>query len=100
MVELRSIQFEGFHFIGVYLNLPHYPIHMIVSTHTILAQNNFSITFFNDEDKTAAVIICRYTFGFDGLLDSEVIDYNLQAEAKGVVKGMNGREAMVLCEKN
>lgn len=100
MVELRSIQIDEVSFIGVYLNLPHYPLHLIVSTHTILAQNAFSIAFFEHENKRAAVILCQYVFGFEGLLNSKVIEYNTYAEKKGVMKGMCGKEAMMLCEKN
>lgn len=100
MIEVRSMHVENFHFIGIYMNLPQYPIHLILSTHTILAQNNFSITFFESNDKRIAVILCEYVFGFDGLLNSVVVERNTIAEKKGVEKGMYAREALMLCEEN
>ena len=100
MIEVRSIHVEQYHFIGVYMNLPQYPIHLILSTHTILAQDNFSISFFEAADKRIAVILCEYVFGFDGLLNSVVSQRNQIAMYKGVEKGMDARKALLLCEED
>ncbi|MEG0273880.1 MAG: hypothetical protein RR690_02020, partial [Longicatena sp.] len=72
MVEVENIQLDHHEFIGIYLNLPQYPIHFIMSTHSILAQENFSMEHFNHVEKDVALILCSYTFGFEGLLASVV----------------------------
>ena len=100
MVEVENIQLNHRDFIGIYLNLPQYPIHFIMSTHSILAQENFSMEHFNHIEKDVAVILCTYTFGFDGLLSSVVVDCNQHALNKGVCKGMIAKEALILCEEN
>lgn len=99
MVEVKNIHIEDCDFYGVYLNLPQYPIHIIMSTHAILAQDNFALDYFENRDKYVAVILCRYTFGFQGLLDSEVVAINQKALNFGVKKGMNAKEALILSEK-
>lgn len=100
MVEVKNIKINQHHFIGIYLNLPQYPIHFIISTHAILAQNNFSLDYFEQQDKHVAVIICEYSFGFDGLLDSVVTQMNTIALEKGVIQGMKAKEALLLCEES
>ena len=100
MVEVRKIQIQDQHFIGISLNLPQYPIHFIISTHAILATDSLSIQHFEDEQKHTAVVLCRYLYGFDGLLSSEVVAMNAAAIEKGVAVGMNAKEALMLCEEN
>lgn len=100
MVEVENIQVGEHDFIGIYLNLPQYPIHFIMSTHSILTQDNFSLHHFERLDKDVAVIMCRYTFGFDGLLASVVVGCNAIADQKGVTSGMKAKEALMLCEKD
>lgn len=99
MVEVKNIRIDDRDFYGVYLHLPQYPIHFIMSTHSILAQNNFSLEYFEHYDKQIAVILCRYTFGFEGLLDSEVVALNQSARYLGVKEGMVAKEALMLSEK-
>lgn len=99
MVEVKNIRIEDCDFYGVYLNLPQYPIHIIMSTRSILAQNNFALDYFENGDKHVAVILCRYTFGFQGLLTSEVVALNQKASDFGVKKGMMAKEALILSEK-
>lgn len=100
MVEVKNIRIKDLDLIGVYLNLPQYPLHFIMSTHTILAQNNFSIDYFEHYDRHVAVVLCRYTFGFEGLLDSEVVAVNQTAKERGVHVGMLAKEAVLCCEEN
>ena len=100
MIEVENIQIDHHDFVGIYLNLPQYPIHFIMSTHSILAQEYFSIEHFNHRKKDVALILCSYTFGFDGLLASVVAQCNSYAKQKGVCKGMLAKEALMLCEKN
>lgn len=100
MIEVENICVGEHDFIGVYLNLPQYPIHFMMSTHSILAQTNFAKDYFEQMDKNVAVILCGYTFGFEGLLDSDVIDSNIIAKEKGVLPGMKAKAALILCEKD
>lgn len=100
MIEVENIRIDSHDFIGVYLNLPQYPIHFIMSTRAILAQDYFSLEYFEKKDKHVAVILCRYLFGFDGLLASVVIDCNKAAKDKGVCPGMEAKEALVRCEED
>lgn len=100
MVEVKNIRIHNLDLIGIYLNLPQYPVHFIMSTHTILAQDNFSIDYFEHYDRNVAVVLCRYTFGFEGLLDSEVVAVNHTAEKRGVRVGMKAKEAVMYCEEN
>lgn len=100
MIEVETIRIDTHDFIGVYLNLPQYPIHFIMSTHAILAQDNFSLEYFERKDHRVAVILCHYMFGFDGLLASVVMDCNCVAKKKGICIGMKAKEALVLCEEN
>ncbi|MEG0329941.1 MAG: hypothetical protein RSC10_02215 [Longicatena sp.] len=100
MVQVENICIDHHDFIGVYLNLPQYPIHFIMSTRSILAQNNFAKDYFEHFEKKVAVILCEYTFGFEGLLASGVMECNEIAKAKGVKRGMCAKEALILCENN
>ena len=66
MVEVKSITVGQYHFAGIYINLPQYPIHFIISTHTILAQDNFSMNHIAKEKGVTigmkakdAVILCE-----------------------------------------
>lgn len=99
MVEVKSITVGQYRFAGIYINLPQYPIHFIISTHTILAQDNFSMDYFERLDRPVAVLLCRYTFGFAGILDSEIMSMNHIAKEKGVTIGMKAKDAVILCEE-
>lgn len=99
MIEVKNIQVQGHHFMGVYLNLPQYPIHLIISTHTILAQDSFAIDYFENMNKSVAVVLCHNAFGFNNLLASNVIGMNQIAKNKGVTLDMPAEEAIVLCEE-
>ena len=98
MVEVKRIKIADQDFIGVSFHLPQYPIHFIVSTHAILASDALSLEHFEEQDKQIAVVLCHYLYGFDGLLASEVIAMNQIAKKQGVNKGMNAKEALMLCE--
>lgn len=100
MVEVKKIQIDDQHFIGVSLNLPQYPIHFIISTHSILASDSLSLAHFEQEHKHTAVVLCNYLYGFEGLLASRVVAMNEIARNKGVEVGMNAKEALILCEEN
>lgn len=98
MVEIKRLRIQEQDFIGIYLKLPRYPIHLIVSTHTILASDALSISHFEDENKDTAIMLCQYCYGFDGLLNSEVKGINQIAKQAGVNVGMKAKEALMLCE--
>lgn len=100
MVEVKRIKLQDQSFLGIYLNLPQYPIHLLVSTHAILAQDIFSLQQFHDEHKQVAVVLCEYLYGFDGILGSCVKGANEVAIHMGVKVGMNAKEALILCESN
>lgn len=99
MVEVKSLMVGQYHFAGIYINLPQYPIHFIISTHTILAQDNFSMDYFERLDRPVAVILCRYTFGFSAILESEIVAMNHIAKEQGVTCGMKAKDAVILCEE-
>lgn len=98
MVEVKSIKSGNEYYVGIHLQLPQYPAYLIVSCKTILAQELFDIAFFEKEDKQTAVIIVQYGIGFDSMLYGKVIARNKKAEHAGVMIGMNGKEALQLCE--
>lgn len=97
MVEVKSLQIFDRSFIGLYLHLPGYPMYMIMSTKTILAQNMLDIHYFRKE-LPVSVIICEYHYGFQAMLNAKVIAMNDAAEAHGVTLEMKGKEALRLCE--
>ena len=99
MVEVKSIKSGDEYYVGIHLQLPQYPMYMIVSCKVILAQNMYAIDFFDKQDKKPAVILVQYGYGFDSMLYGEVTDMNSIASAYGVRLGMNGKEALKLCEK-
>lgn len=97
MVEIKSIQLFQTSFLGMHLYLPGYPIYLIMSTKTILAQNMFDISYFH-KDCPIAVILTDYQYGFEAMLNAPVIAMNEAAKNHGVDLKMNGREALLLCE--
>ncbi len=99
MVEVKSLQLFDKSFIGMYLHLPGYPLYMIISTKTILAQNMLDINYFRKE-LPVSVIICEYRYGFQAMLNAKVIAMNDAARAHGVTLEMKGKEALRLCENS
>jgi len=99
MVEIKSIQLFQKSFIGMHLHLPGYPLYLIISTKTIVAQNMFDIRYFQ-KDRPVAVIITEYRYGFESMLHAPIIAMNEVARQHGVTPEMKGKEALLLCEKS
>lgn len=99
MVEIKSIRLDDKAFIGMHLHLPGYPLYLITSTKTIIAQAMFDVRYFRKE-LPVAVVITEYRYGFEAMLNARVIAMNEIAEAHGVTTLMNGKEALLLCETN
>lgn len=97
MVEIKSIQLFQKSFLGMHLHLPGYPLYLIMSTKTILAQTMFDIRYFR-KDCPVAVVLTEYRYGFEAMLTAKVIAMNEVAKAHGVTLMMNGKEALLLCE--
>ncbi|MCI9313188.1 MAG: hypothetical protein HFE68_07525 [Erysipelotrichaceae bacterium] len=97
MVEVKSIHLQNKAFIGMHLQLPTYPVYLITSTKTILTQQMFDIRYFQKE-RSIAVIITEYRYGFEALLHAPVIAMNEIARRRGVTTMMSGKEALLLCE--
>lgn len=64
----------------------------------ILAMDAFTISYFERTKNNVAVILCRHVYGFDALLNSEVLVANHIAYEFGVQVGMKAKEALMLCE--
>lgn len=99
MVEVQRVRSNGKDYVGIYISLAVYPIHMIVSPQTILTTDCFAIDFFEKKEQVA-VVLCPYESGFDKILDSDVKMFNNIAKARGVKQGMNMKEALILCEND
>ena len=60
---------------------------------------HFYTYYFERLNRPVAVLLCRYTFGFAGILDSEIMSMNHIAKEKGVTIGMKAKDAVILCEE-
>lgn len=100
MIEIHSMPVEKYSFLGIYMQLPQYPIYLLVSMHVILAPICFSKEYFNCLDKKVAVILVKSSFSFESLLECEIVSYNDFAQQIGVTAKMKGKEALLLCEKS
>lgn len=99
MVEIKNIKVNEFHFMGIQILLPGYPLFMITSTHSVLATHMFDISYFEKGERNVAVMLTSYCYGFKELQEAHVIAMNEIAQNKGVQIGMAGKEALYLCEK-
>ena len=97
MVEIKSIRLYNQSFVGMHLHLPGYPLYLITSTKTVIAQNMFDIRYFR-KDLPIAVIITEYRYGFEAMLNARVLAMNEVARRHGVTTMMTGKEALLLCE--
>lgn len=97
MVEIKSMQVDKKSFLGIHMHLPGYPLYLIMSTDVILAQNMFDIRYFHKENGVA-VILVAYAYGFEAVVQEPVIGMNEVAKQRGVLIGMSGKEALLLCE--
>ena len=100
MIDVKKIELADCRFMGISLDLPMYPLQLIVSTHVILASDAFSLDHFNDRNKKTAVILCTCHRGFEDMLACEVKAMNDMAVNAGVTYKMKAREALLLCEKS
>lgn len=97
MVEIKSIQVFQKSFLGIQMQLPGYPLFLLMSTKVIMAQNMFDIAYFEKENNISVVIL-DYRYGFEAMLDAPVIAVNEVARLHGVALQMRGKEALLLCE--
>lgn len=98
MVEIKNIKIGDEPYLGIHMYLPRTPLFILMSTKTILAQDMFSIDYFEDKP-SVCVILTHYGFGFDTLVNGEVVACNESARQHHVCLGMKGSDALALCEK-
>lgn len=97
MVEIKSMQIDKKSFLGIHMHLPGYPLYLMMSTKAILAQDMFDIHYF-DKENAVAVVLVKYAYGFDAVLNAPVVAMNEKARERGVCIRMMGKEALLLCE--
>lgn len=93
MIDLKSISIDHERAIGVRMNLPLCPIHLILTTKGFICGEVFSHLFF-DEHAICACIM-ESSLSFDMLLNSHVKSCSRKASERGIVQGMSGKMALL-----
>lgn len=96
MVDIQQVNVGKYSFLGIRLYLSHYPIHLLMSTRSIIVQQMFDINYFQKPE--CAVCMCEKGTNCIELLNKKVIAMNQTARDKGVMLHMTVKEALYLCE--
>lgn len=92
MLELTSIKYKDYTFIGLKIGLPKQPIYIVFTTHCILVGLLFQLEEMSED---IAIIKCCNDTSFISLLDSEIIEMNKKAKQLGYSFDMKGSEGLV-----
>lgn len=98
MVEINTLCIEHHGFYGIYFKLPSYPLHIILSSRTLLAPDCLSLRYFDKNKRRCAVLLSDAEGSYEALLQGGIIACNHKARQAGVQIGMKGKEALLLCE--
>lgn len=93
MIDLKSISIDHERAIGVKMNLPLCPIHLILTTRGFICGDVFNQLYF-DEHAICACIM-ESSLNFDMLLNSHVKNCSKRALERGIVTGMSGKMALL-----